>query len=250
MESEFEKNKKTNIDLNTLSLLYEHYRDFLIPFGVIIASILVFLFVVIPQVNFYLKSKDQEKLELTKLQNLQSSIAVLKSMDEAELNNNIENLSAALPLNKDFAGVIGAVSAVSVKTGVSVMDFSLQVGDLQKNTSSASFPSIPVSIKLSGPYSLILNYITEMYKTSPLSETLAFKIEGDAAVVTQSFYYKTFSKTVIDENASLFSLSESEKSLLTTITSWNSSTAFSRSGINLGSLDATPSAQGANSNPF
>src|SRR5436190_24224617 len=109
MESEFEKNKKTNIDLNTLSLLYEHYRDFLIPFGVIIASILVFLFVVIPQVNFYLKSKDQEKLELTKLQNSQSSTAVLKSMDEAELNNNIENLSAALPLINDFAGVIGAV---------------------------------------------------------------------------------------------------------------------------------------------
>lgn len=253
MDQELGKDKKISIDTSTLALLYQHYKAFLVPVAVIITSILLFLFFVIPQIKYYFNSRDQEKIEREKLNNLQSSLAVLRNLDEGKLNSDITTLSLALPQNKDFVGILNVVSGTAIKTGVSLGDFSFQVGDIRKNTDSSPFPSIPVSLKLAGSFQSILDYITALNQTSPLSEITLFKIDRESAQVAVNFYYKPYSGTVIDENVPLTNITPEDDSLISTISTWDSSNSFillsTPSALTIQN-EATNSAQGTNPSPF
>src|ERR1035437_5500575 len=76
---------KINIDLENLMVLYKHYKEFLLPIGVIIASILVIFYIVFPQIQQYFTSQNSVKAEQQKLTTLKNNYSLLTSLSDGTI---------------------------------------------------------------------------------------------------------------------------------------------------------------------
>lgn len=243
--------KKINIDTNTLVVLYSHYKEFFLPVGFILVSILLFIFFIIPGVQNYFNTQEQAKSETQKLVTLKNNLNTLSSMDDNQLNQNLTVLSAALPSNKDFAGVINAINSDAALTGVSVGDFEFNVGDLSQtsNQGSGQYPTLQLNVNLNGNTNAILQYLQLLSKTVPLSEVSSIKIGSNFATLTILFYFKPFLASNISDESPVSPLSAKDQALISQISKWNNSSPLNSLPTLLGSPSAqTPS--GFNSYPF
>jgi Tfp pilus assembly protein PilO len=222
---EADDKKKFNLEFNNLLILYRHYKDYLLPFGIIVACALVVLWVVIPQFQQYLSLQQQLKTEMQKLNVLKNNYNFLSSLDDSKSNADFNALTLVLPSGKDFAGIINAVSYASEKTGVAVGDFSFSVGSLSGgNTEGVSaYPSIKIDINLIGNTQAVANFIQELYKTAPVSEVTSIKTGGNSGTITILFYYKPFPQQNVDDSAPVTVLSAQDAVLIKTVSGWNNS---------------------------
>jgi hypothetical protein len=223
MNNSFNGPKKINIDFENLLVLYKHYKDFLLPIGVILVSILVIIYVVFPQIQQYFSSQDLVKAEQQKLDALNSNYNLLTSLDDAKIASNLDTLSAALPPEKDFAGIIDAISYVSAKTGVSVGNFEFSLGDLSaSNFAGTAYPSTKIDISLKGDPKSIVEFAHELTKTMPIAEVTALNISGDSGTLTVLFYYKPYPVQSVSDQTPIAPLSAKQLSLIKELSSWNS----------------------------
>lgn len=224
MNINVDNTKKFNIDSNTLLILYKHYKEYLLPFFVIISCVFVLFLIVIPQVQQYFSLRDQLKTEQEKLVILKNNYNYLSSLDDTKLDSDFKSLSQVLPSNKDFAGVMNAIAVASSRTGVSVGDFEFAVGDLAKSSEEISgYPSIKIEIKLGGNAQSITKFTSELFKTAPISEVTSIKTSGSLSDLVILFYYKTFSPENISNDSPIIPTSEKSQLLINEIASWNSS---------------------------
>ena len=151
-----------NINSTTFNILYRKYKSFVLPSIIIIACIILFFIVIIPQVQAVLDAKEKERIEKQKLELFKNNYNLLLNMDIVKLNSDFEMLTKTLPSGKDFAGIINSISDKSVKTGVRIGDFEFTVGDISKPAEGAtSFPSMQISLDVSGKPKAILDFINQ-----------------------------------------------------------------------------------------
>jgi len=248
------KNTKINFDFANLLILYKHYKDYLLPLGVIIASVLIVFLVVVPQFQQYFNAQDELRTQVEKLQLLKNNYNFLVNLDDAKTASDFGTLSFALPAGKDFAGIMDAISYVSAKTGVPVGDFSFALGNLSNVTEGVTaFPSVKIDVSLTGSSQDIMRFIDELYKTVPICEVTTIKTGGTFGSITILFYYKPFPSQQIDETAPIVALSGKDQDMIKNISAWNNITnqAFTPvvPSVFSGSLTATSSAA-QNSGPF
>jgi Tfp pilus assembly protein PilO len=215
--------RKINIDFENLVVLYKHYKDFLLPIVVILISILVIIYIVFPQIQQYFNSQDLVKAEQQKLEALNSNYNLLTSLDNATIASNLNTLSLALPVQKDFAGIIDAISYVSAKTGVAVGNFEFSLGDLSSsNFGGTAYPSTQINISLKGSTKTIADFADQIVKTMPIAEVTTINISGGTGSLTILFYYKPFPAQNISDQTQITPLSVSQLSLIKEVSSWNS----------------------------
>ena len=179
MNIDISDSKKINVDFENLALLYKHYKEFLLPVGVILVSILVIIYVIFPQIQQYFNSQNLVKAEQLKLDTLRNNYSLLTSSDDATITADLNTLSLALPSQKDFAGIIDAISYVSAKTGVTVGNFEFSLGNLSaSNFGGTVYPSTKIDLSLEGSAKNIVNFTHEIVKTMPVAEVTAVNITG------------------------------------------------------------------------
>jgi len=220
---EADNSKKFNLEVANLSILYRHYKDYFLPFVVILACILMVFYVIIPQFQQYLSLQQQLKVETQKLEVLKSNYSFLSSLDGSKSNKDFNALTLVLPSGKDFAGIINAISYASAKTGVAVGDFEFSVGSISGKDAQgvSAYPSISIDINLVGDTQSVVKFIQEIYKTAPASEVTHIKTGGNAGSITILFYYKAFPQQAIDDSAPIKVLSAQDSSLIETVSAWN-----------------------------
>lgn len=247
--------KKFNLEFNNLLILYRHYKDYFLPFGIIVVCILVVLWVVIPQFQQYLNLQQQLKTEMQKLDVLKNNYNFLSNLDSTKSDADFSSLALALPSGKDFAGIMNSVSYASAKTGVTVGDFEFSVGSLSNgNTEGISaYPSIKIDLNLISNTQGIIQFIQELYKTAPASEVTNIKTGGNSGSITILFYYKQFPQQVVDDSAPITLLSAKDTALIQTVSAWNNSSNQVLMPLipSLTSGESTPAASlGNGSSPF
>jgi Tfp pilus assembly protein PilO len=248
---ELEKDKKFNVEFENLIILYKHYKDYLLPLGVILACVLMVIFVIVPQFEQYFSLQDQLKIETQKLTVLKSNYLFLSNLDNASATSDLNTLSLALPQNKDFAGIMNSISFVSAKTGVSVGDFEFSVGNLSNAAAGViSYPSISIDVNLVGSTQAIMQFITELYKTAPASEVTNIKIGGHAGSITVLFYYKTFSLQNVDQTVPIVALSAKDTQLIKDVSTWNNVASGQIVSFTPSVPTETASSSGSNTSPF
>lgn len=220
---EIENEKKFNLELNNILILYRHYKAYLLPLGIILVSVLVVLFVVIPQFQQYLGLQEELKVQMQKLAVLKTNYSFLSNLDASKSDADFSALTLALPSGKDFAGIMNAVSYASAKTGVPVGDFQFSVGSLSGGNSDglSAYPSIKIDINLVGSTQSVVKFIKELYKTSPASEVTIMKTGGNSGSITILFYYKPFPPQKVDDAAPVAFLSAQNEALIKTVSTWN-----------------------------
>lgn len=237
--------KKTNIDLENLMVLYRHYKDFLLPVGVVLASVLVIIYVIFPQIQQYFSLQSSVQAEQQKLEALKSNYNLLASLNDATITSDLSTLSSALPAQKDFAGIINAISYVAAKTGVSVGNFEFSLGNLSStNFGGTAYPSTKLNISLRGNVKGMTQFIQEIAKTMPVAEVTSVNITNDAGSMTILFYYKPYPVQNVSDSASIVPLTASQTQLIKTVSAWNST------GETNSLIPATTATEAASTSPF
>ena len=216
-------NKKINIDSATLNYLYHKYKEFLLPVGIIFACILLFVFVIIPQFQNMLDSQQQAKAETGKLEILRNNLNLLTNLDQAQLDSQLQVASSALPSGKDFFGILTGISAAANNAGVTLGDYSFQVGNITNPASGGiqSFPSLEVDLTVNGGTKGVTEFMSQLYKTVPLSEVTNVVLSNTSSQLTVLFYYRPFPPLGFNDSAPVQVISPMGLSTFTTISSWN-----------------------------
>lgn len=187
-------NKKVNIDAATFNFLYAKYKQYLLPVGVILACVFLFLFVVVPQFQNLLSAQEQAKVEQNKLAVLRSNLNVLSNLNQGQLDSQLQIVTNAFPPGKDFSGILSAVATAANRAGVFLGDYEFQVGDISKPNQQGltAYPNLQLVLTVNGGAAGVTRFISELYKTAPVSEVVSVKMTNATSEVTANFYYRPF----------------------------------------------------------
>jgi len=219
--------KKINIDQETIVFLYKKNKNYILPVLIIFVCIFLFFQVIIPQINNLFELQKQAKVEQVKLETLRKNLTSLTNLDPSVLESQYKIATAVFPVNKDFAGIIGAISVAAGKSGLLVGDYDFSVGDVSKpQTDVKKFPFLKISVNLSGDIKNASGFISELYKTAPLSEVVSLSSSTNSISLTINFYYKTIPPINFKEEIPLQALSVDSRKHLADIAKWSNLSFF------------------------
>lgn len=175
---------------------------------IVLLSLMLFFQFVIPQFKSLLLVRKEAKESLLKLETLKANLDMLANIDEEVLDSQLKTLSLALPLNKDFIGILNSVFSTAQKTGVSLGNFSLKIGDISQSESEDSFPNVKLSLPIDASITTINNFLEAINKSVPLSETYSIKAVNTSSTVNMSFYYKPLGASGYSEDARVNPISQ------------------------------------------
>lgn len=244
------KDIRFNVNLSTVLIIYRQYKNYFLPVGIIIASLILFFIILIPQVQGVLSAKEEERAEMQKLEILRQSYNNLSAMNEATLGQNLEALERALPSTKDFAGIINSISSNSVKAGVSVGNFEFSVGDLNSIQEGVAFPAIQISLNVSGSPKSTVEFIKNLYESVPIADVTSMKASGESTSLKLQFYYKAKPQINLQSNAQVNGFSEDENALLSKIKKWSDNILTGSLPVGIGLEGENEASGAARTNPF
>ncbi|MDP3726963.1 MAG: hypothetical protein Q8Q96_01440 [bacterium] len=214
-------NTKLSFDKGVFGILYERYREYIAPIATLFVCAALIVGVVIPQIQEFVAAQNQIKEIQGEILVLKSNVQFLTTLNDSTLDTSVRIVSLALPPEKDFAGILNAITLASAKSGASLGDFSFAVGELSTKSAQVTLrPSIQVALTVNGGVLSTQRFIRELSKTMPLSEVLNVAISGNSSTLTTVFYYKVFPPIKFDERMQLSGLSQNEEQLLNKLTSW------------------------------
>lgn len=237
--------KKTNINKELIIVLYKKNKEYLLPIGIVIICLLLFSFVIIPQIYSLFDLKAEAKQESKKLNILKTNYANLLNMNDTTLKSQYDVSSSVLPVGKDFAGILNAVSIAASKAEVSIGAFEFSVGDISKPpTSVKKFPILELSLNLDGDANGASRFIKELYKTAPISEIITLKTYYSSISTTINFYYKAVPPVSFKGETPIKLLSGADLTVFNKISKWENTNR------ELVSSSEATSGGNFNSNPF
>lgn len=238
------------INTYTLKFLYERYKDFVIPFVMVIVSILLFSRIVLPSVFDLLDTREKQKTVAQALTNIENKLGILRGIDESELDSRLRIVAKTLPIDKDFEGILYAISDAAGRSGISIENFKFAVGDLSEEEGETregrEFPSLEVELKLKGSAYEVNNFIERLQRTAPISEVNKISAQETSSAVKVDFYYKRLTRTKLDDSIPLPPSSDKESQLINELSS-----AFYFPPLSIFELDPTATTSSVvNPNPF
>ena len=213
-------NSKVNGDIKSLKIIFNRNKFFITPVIITLVCIILFFQFVIPQIGLLLKAQDEFKITSLKLSILRNNLILLTNTSEDSLDSQLRILNLALPINKDFSGILDAIYYASQKTGVNLGSFSLKLGDLSKSESNDNFPIVKISIPISADISTVNNFLQTIKNTLPLSEVDSVKIGDTASTISLSFYYKPLGVFHYEADNRISPISQKGLSIINTLSSF------------------------------
>lgn len=201
-------NEKVNADLRSLKFIFERNKPYILPSIIIMVCIVLFFQFVIPQFRILQSAQEEAKQASLNLQTLKENLNILTNIDEKSLDEKLKILNLALPLSKDFSGILNSIYYASQKTGVSLGDFSLQIGDLHDTKKKDDYPSIDLIVPVTANAKGVNNFVAILNKTVPLSEVTVIKIRNVSSSIKLSFYYKSLGFSNLKEDIRISPLTQ------------------------------------------
>ncbi len=182
---------KESFDQNTLRILYYKNKMYIIPLMAIFVAVLLFFFAVIPQIQEYFTLKDEEKNIQERISILKTNTSFLSSVNAADVDSKFQTSLLALPVEKDFDGILSVIQSAANDANVTLGDYSLQIGDLS-TPSTKVITALPLEVNLTVNTGLVgmQHFMAALAKRLPLSEVTKIQISETSSTLTLVFYYK------------------------------------------------------------
>lgn len=234
--------KKSQLNFQIIKKLFAGKKQYATPALLIVVSIFIFFFALIPQFNDLLTTISQRNDALLKLKVLRNNLTTLTNTDENALSLNLQTSLKALPQNKDFESVLNAMSSSAAKAGTSIANFEFKVGDLSKSQiSNGQFPALTITLSINDGAVVTTRFMTSLASSLPLSEVKSLDVNGNYSNITLLFYYKSASTLKASFDTPIVPLSAKQTQLLSQLSSWDSGKIF---------LPAVSSSSSSASTPF
>lgn len=214
---------KFSLDPITVRLFYLKYRAIIVPLSIIVACLILFVAIIIPQVNGIFTAGEKNKSDLDRLKIVKNNLNLLNNTSDETLDSYFHLVESALPNHKDFEGVLDAVSVASQRSGVTLGNYEFKVGDLSKIEEEGKFPNLKLSLNITGSVRNVSNFMEELSKTLPLSEITEVNIGENFSNISVVFYYKASQAFTYNDSSSLTPISAKDISILNTLASFSGS---------------------------
>lgn len=172
--------------------LYDQYKIFIYPVLVGLASLFLILFLILPQIRGFFSGRENLQQVKENLKILTAKAEDLAAINEDTLKQKLGVALTALPLEKDFAQVLGVLQDVAQVSGVSLT--SIQVGQAQASSESG----FAVKVEVVGSKFTLATFLRDVENASRVMKVqgveLAFSRtrEGaDASILVDVFYAPT-----------------------------------------------------------
>lgn len=210
-----------------LKELYERYKEFLLPVALIFISLFLLFKFVLPLGGTIVSNKQARDDAMRDLNIVESNYKLVSSSDAQALEQDSEVLTQALPLEKDFAGILAAISGAGISSGVSVGNFEFQVGDISSTESNTGGKtSLQLLVNIQGDAQSIISFVNKINESLPLAEVNSVDFNQAGAVVNISFYYKPLNKADIADNIPLRNISAKDRELVTNLQRFQNTQIF------------------------
>lgn len=216
---------KEVVSISVLDLIKRKYKEFLVPIGVMLACVVVFFIVVIPQFQSYLDKREEVKQVRARIEVLKSNVSVLSGIQDGQQDIDFQLSLLGIPAEKDYAGIITAISQASSKTGVGIDDYQFQVGPLATQSAKELTEKlfITFSLDVKGGTSDLARFVPTLYSTLPLSKVSEFDSQPNFSSLSVAFYYKPLPVEDFHLDSALTPLTTNERLLLDQLTSFQES---------------------------
>lgn len=210
------------IDQGTLRILYYQYKAQIISAAIILICVLLFLFLIAPQIQNVLSIRSQEEEHRQKIAILKDNIAFLKRLDDATLSSQTQLVSKALPPEKDFITILSTLSRVADSANVSLGDFSVTIGDIAPNASQTTGgkPSVEISLTIRGGKIAIEHFLSSLAQQMPVSEVINMSGGSRDTSLLIDFYYRPLPSITFRDDAHIAEQSKADRQLLETLKTW------------------------------
>lgn len=184
----------------------DKYRALGVPIGFILVALFIIFVLIIPGISSIGSLNERITEENKKLADYNASAAVLKSLSEAQLSQQVELATKALPASKDIGQIYLALVSSSAKANIFISGFSVKVGDIfqkddSKKESISGVPYITVNVTVSrADLKSLYDFSQELSKQSPLNNSVKATLSSGEGNVDIEFYYKPYDLTVLKNN--------------------------------------------------
>lgn len=211
-----------NINTTAFRLLYYRFRDFLLPIGVILTSVLLLKLIVLPQVEKLKQLQGKVAAKTDTIAVLSANKAYLQSLNDNTLDDDLKALTQALPPDKDFIGVIEAIEEAGRTANVAVNDFSFRVGDLSSASASVKPQlTLDTSLSVDGDFTSSKRFLEALMKSLPISEVKTVSFSKTSTSIEISFHYKPFSPVNFAGFNPIERISSSDEKIISDVDGWN-----------------------------
>lgn len=238
---------RVNTDLQSFIIIYNRNKHYIIPFIVIFICIGLILQILIPQFKTLSEVKEEAEKASQRLTELKEDLNILSNLDEGILESQLKTTTFALPINKEFGGILNALYSAANSSGVNIGKFSFQVGDLAKSDQKdTKFPFINLTISIGNDVEAVNNFINRIGKTLPISDVSFVKIDNKISTLSLLFYYKFLPVSDVQKDVRILPITNEKLLLFSKISDFNSALSG-----NLSSQSATATVPFVkSSNPF
>lgn len=214
--------RRVNTDIQSLKIIYSRNKYFIVPGIVIFVSLILIILIIVPQIKTLFEAQEEGKFASQRLEKLKKDLNTLQTLDGETLESQRKTSTMALPVNKDFGGILNALFTASQKTGVRIGRFSFQIGDISKEEQKdVNFSVISLKVSLENDIQRVNSFISEIQKTVPLSAIDLITTDNRISTIDLLFYYKVLPPTGVTKDIVISPLSQEKKSLLDRINSFN-----------------------------
>jgi len=218
-----EKQTTTTIVVSesTFKILLKELKPFILPFVLIVFSILAFYFIVYPQVQDVLKLKDQETAIKSDISKLSANQAVISSINDNDYKNDIDILTRAMPEGKDYTGVIKAIAAAANGSSVPLDSYSLAVGNLATLSANLSTQSsLSVALQVNSNPQSVQRFSSELLKSVPLCEITSLNTNGISGGVSTAFFYQPYIEQTFNPLLPIVQVNSADLAIINQIKDW------------------------------
>jgi hypothetical protein len=211
----------------------------------IIISLFLLFNVIIPELNNWFSIRKEVAATRAQVAVLQQNINFVNNLDKGILNNQLQTSTQAIPPAKDFGMMLNAISNASATSGISLDDYSFQIGNVASSSSTLTnskndgLTSISVTVTVNGNLGQIRKFVQSLQNSLPLSEVTSVNGSGENMTVAIVFYQKPFPVADFSADTPLTPVSQEKVTLLQNLSKWkvpvlqNSSSSGSGSAVPL-----------------
>src|SRR5258708_6079152 len=111
-------NRFSFLNQTTFSVYTYKYKAFVVPIIIILVCSFLFLTILIPQSEQWFLMQQQIAISEQKLEILTNNLSLAGKINSSVEDKYLQLVSRALPSNKDFIGVLAAISNASIDSAI------------------------------------------------------------------------------------------------------------------------------------
>lgn len=226
------------MDKETLKKFYKQNRNFIFPILVGIASLILIILVIYPQISSLITNNGSLGQTVTKTKFLEVKAAELQGLNDTELQKDVNIALSALPEGRDYLGVITIIQNILSQSGFRLQSLEFIPAEQSRELAYS------VKLEITGPrdsLNLVLTDIESSYRPMKVAsiETNLSASNNTEAIVTVNVFYAPLPTTLGSVEAPLPTLTDRDKELVTKLSGFVADVPEETGNVNIprGKLD-------------